>query len=77
MIPEGFRPIGEAPRVAIEVELWHEEWSGIRVGHFAHGGGEEQPPFGPAYFYRAGRDYFREFYPQPTHFRPIEKERTA
>jgi hypothetical protein len=75
LLPEGFRPIKEAPKKAIEVELWHEQWGQVKIGHFAHGDGDGlMPPFGPAYFYKDGpcmRPTYREFYPQPTHFRFI------
>lgn len=74
--PDGFLPIQHAPKEAIDVELWHEKWGEVRVGHFAQGGGEDQPRFGPAYFFDAGH-WFDSFHPQPTHFRLIKTARPA
>jgi hypothetical protein len=70
---DGWEPINTAPmrgRV-----LWVDVWNGERVtrAHYACGGGEEQPPFGPAWFESipcgAGRSFFGVLHPQPTHWR--------
>jgi hypothetical protein len=73
---DGWRTMRSAPTDGPAV--WVEVWTGHEIvrAHYAHGGGEDQPRFGPAWF----RDvtgsegqhlYFAEVHPQPTYWRPL------
>lgn len=75
-LPPGddWQPIATAPKNAVEVEVWNGRET--KVAHHAEDrSGEEQPPFGPAWFYAVtsgGRvAYYNELFPQPTHWRPL------
>lgn len=57
-----WQPMMDAPKNAREVLLLVKPPSGMwyrMVAHWAHGGGEDQPPFGPGWFYR-GAEGFHE-----------------
>jgi len=69
-----WQPIETAPKDATEILLLVEK-DGMKhpiVAHWAHGGGEDQPPFGPAWFRWTGWD-FAEVIHKPTHWAPIPK----
>lgn len=70
-----WRPINTAPKTgpATDILLAVPDRAGCRgvlVGHWAYGGGEDQPPFGPAWFFWTGYD-FRELRCAPTHWMPL------
>lgn len=47
--------MGIAPHDATEIRLLFADGSSI-VAHWAHGGGEDQPPFGPGWFRQRSDD---------------------
>lgn len=55
-----WQPMDTAPKAGVPKDILLAcEWSGsfrpaIVIAHWAYGGGEDQPPFGPAWFYRTG-----------------------
>jgi hypothetical protein len=63
--------MGVAPKDATEVTLFFADGSSV-VAHWAHGGGEDQPPFGPAWFKRQG-DRFVEIMQTPIGWRPVTR----
>lgn len=65
-----WQTIDTAPKDASEILLRAPE--GCVVAHWAYGGGEDQPPFGPAWFYNAGT-YFNQVASRykPTHWMPL------
>lgn len=67
-----WRPIATAPKDATEILVWVERCGtmGPVVAHWAHGGGEDQPPFGPGWFINRGWG-FAELEKKPTHWLPI------
>lgn len=67
-----WKPIATAPRNATHVLLVveHRGARGIWVAHWADGGGEDQPMFGPAWFYGTGYD-FCEIPGKATHWAPV------
>lgn len=72
---EGWRPIETAPKNATDVLVRWPAKSGwpkerLFVAHWAHGGGDDQPPYGPAWFWWDGYGY-REMDPAPTHWMPL------
>lgn len=72
----GWQPIDTAPTTGPVVDV--EVWNGCEVhrAHYAHGGGEEQPPFGPAWFSGVGDpiSFYVEVSPPPTHWRSIKDD---
>lgn len=70
-----WRPIETAPKtgpckdILLFVPGLHGT-EGVVVGHWAHGGGEEQPLFGPAWFFWRGHG-FAELFKRPTHWMPL------
>jgi hypothetical protein len=73
--PSGWRDISCAPKNATDVlVVWPTErgWPKrhLMVAHWAQGGGEDQPRFGPAWF-RWGGYGFVELNPAPTHWMPL------
>ena len=55
VVVPGWQPMETAPKNASRVLLRYpaKGWNKpqVIVAHWAHGGGDEQPPFGPAWFY--------------------------
>jgi hypothetical protein len=71
--PEGWKRMSEAPLKAIDVEVLLRDGT-TKIAHWAHGGGDDQPRFGPAWFEAindaAGRRmYFAEL-SEPVGWRP-------
>lgn len=71
---DGWQTIASAPKDGYPVP-WVEGWNGEKVQriHWAYGGGEDQPHFGPAWFYAVESEphaSYYEMHPQPTHWRP-------
>jgi len=69
---DGWQSIASAPTTGVPV--WVEVWNGkrvVRAHHACDRSGEEQPSFGPAWFYEPirGSAYFEEVTPAPTHWR--------
>ena len=70
-----WQPIETAPKDATEVLLLVEK-DGVKhplVAHWAYGGGEDQPSFGPAWFEWDGYGY-RGIHGKPTHWAPIPEK---
>lgn len=71
-VESGWQPIDTAPKTGpvenllLYVPALHGT-GGPVIAHWAEGGGEEQPPFGPAWFFWTGFD-FRELSHKPTHW---------
>lgn len=72
-----WQPIGTAPKNAIEIILLiprrGKGWPTMRavIGHWADGGGEEQPRF-RGWFYDTGYDYAQ--LEDPTHWLPLDPQ---
>jgi hypothetical protein len=69
-----WRPIATAPRDATDIRVRDENGT-ENVAHFAHGGGEDQPPYGPAFFVKVG-SYNAELRPQPIEWLPVKTSPT-
>ncbi len=58
-----------APKDATVVRLFFDDGGRSCDAHWAHGGGEDQPPFGPAWFKEVSIDgrhsYFAEIHEKP------------
>jgi hypothetical protein len=67
--------MGIAPKDATEIQLFFPDGSSV-VAHWAHGGGEDQPPFGPAWFKRSGHSYV-EVTQSPIGWLPLEGQRNG
>lgn len=74
-----WQPIETAPKtgMAETILLWVPQLHGTGgpvLAHWAHGGGEEQPRFGPAWFWWSGYD-FRELASdhKPTHWMELPR----
>lgn len=70
-----WQPIETAPRNATEIIVAvpnRARCRGVLIAHYAHGGGEEQPRFGPDWFFWTGYS-FMHLTPPPTHWMPIPK----
>lgn len=70
----GLQPIDTAPKTLnniLGVHVVDRTIVRAEIVHFAHGGGEEQPRFGPGWFYRCG-EVWVEMDPPPTHWMPCE-----
>lgn len=68
-----WQPIETAPRDATEIIARVPNRAGCRgvlIVHFAQGGGEDQPRFGPDWFYWTGYG-FQHLDPPPTEWMPI------
>jgi hypothetical protein len=67
-----WREIATAPKDGTEVlvRVIRANCPGSLVAHYTHGGGEEQPPFGPAWFFYDGSG-FRELAHAPTKWLPL------
>lgn len=68
-----WQPIETAPKDSKTVLLATKDRYGnkhIVTAHWAHGGGEDQPRFGPAWFYWCGEG-FAELRRKPTHWMPL------
>ena len=71
-----WKPIYSAPKNATEILLLVEK-NGERhalVAHWAEGGGEDQPRFGPAWF-RWTEWGYQEIDSKPTHWAPLPEFR--
>lgn len=69
----GWRTMDSAPRDATEIIALCPNRAGCRgvlIVHFAQGGGEDQPRFGPDWFFWTGYS-FMHLSPPPTHWMPI------
>jgi hypothetical protein len=69
----GWQPIATAPRNATDILAAvpnRAGCKGVLIVHFAEGGGEDQPRFGPGWFYWTGYG-FAELSPPPTHWMPL------
>lgn len=68
-----WQPIETAPRNATDI-IAHVPnragCKGVLIVHFAQGGGEDQPRFGPGWFYWTGSG-FQELSPPPTLWMPL------
>lgn len=65
-----WQPITDAARAVGECLLYIPKWRRVVVGHWAMGGGEDQPRFGPAWFYWFG-GRFNEVTDPPSHWMPL------
>ncbi len=75
--PSGWRSMESAPKNATWVALLTEDKRGKRtyyIAHFAEGGGEDQPSFGPGWFYGSGGSGYYEVYGEPIAWFPVPKD---
>jgi len=73
--PRAWQSMDTAPRTAEEILVQYHDRHGnkhVLVVHFAHGGGDDQPAFGPFWFYRTGFG-FSELHGKPLGWMPIPK----
>ena len=73
-----WQPIKTAPRDGMPetILLWVPTLHGTGgpvLAHWAHGGGDDQPRFGPAWFFWTGF-HFQELREKPTHWMPLPPE---
>lgn len=68
--PTRWLPISSAPRDATWIEV-KDRNGNVAKAHFAYGGGEDQPPFGPAFFVATKGGGYTEMHPQPLQWRPL------
>lgn len=75
-----WQPMETAPKEGYPIEhvdLLLTDGKIVEHAHWAYGGGEDQPAFGPAWFkpYGSGRNPsgYHEVYGKPTHWRPSNK----